>query len=429
MQKQQLTSAIGPKIIEGKTKIVSEFTSDHKKVIVQSKDDITAFNKEKHDIIEGKSRLATNTSCNVFRFLKNCGLPVAFDEQIDEITFIAPRCDMILYEVIIRREAHGSFLKRYPYLKKGHVFPELVLEYFLKTSDNVWNGEAIPCDDPYMLEVEGKAHLFLPNKPVWDQEPFKVLDQYPLKDRPEIIKEMGLLAKQTFLALEKAWQDAGSTLVDFKIEFGFDTDGNLLIADVIDNDSWRVVHDGVYIDKQFYREGGDLNQVTEKYRYVQDKTAQFSIPKQQVIIWRGSVRDDVEEVEKLIKSYGGSVKTTTITCSMHKDPVAGYQELIKAVQEIPDTVVLAFVGRSNGAGPTLSANTTVPVITIPVGWEKRPEDVWSSLRGPSLVPVMTVLDKKNAVLAGLQILALRNPQLYMQMQTERIGRARNIVMI
>ena len=188
MQKQQITSAIGPKIIEGKTKIVSEFTSDHKKVIVQSKDDITAFNKAKHDIIEGKSKLATNTTCNVFRFLKECGLPVAFDEQIDEITFIAPRCDMILYEVIIRREAHGSFLKRYPYLKKGHVFPELVLEYFLKTSDNVWNGESIPCDDPYMLEVEGKAHLYLPNKPVWDQEPFKVLDDYPLKGRPEIIK-------------------------------------------------------------------------------------------------------------------------------------------------------------------------------------------------------------------------------------------------
>ena len=240
---------------------------------------------------------------------------------------------------------------------------------------------------------------------------------------------MGLLAKHTFLALEKAWQDAGSTLVDFKLEFGFDTDGNLLIADVIDNDSWRVVHEGAYIDKQYYRDGGDLNEVTKKYSYVQDKTAQFSVPKQQVIIWRGSVRDDVEEVEKLIKSYGGSVKTTTITCSMHKDPVAGYQELTRAVQEIPDAVVLAFVGRSNGAGPTLSANTTVPVITIPVGWEKCPEDVWSSLRGPSLVPVMTVLDKKNAVLAALQILALRNPQLYMQMQTERIGRARNIVMI
>ncbi len=427
---QQPDAVVGRKINEGKTKIVSEWAADTKKVVLSAKDDITAFNKVKHDVIEGKSRLATNTTCNVFRFLKECGLPVAFDEQISETQFVAPKCDMILYEVIVRREAHGSFLKRYPYLKKGHVFPEAILEFFLKTTDLKWKDTTIPVDDPYLMLSENKAHLYWPNKPLWEQEPFLVLDEYPLKENEALISQMGELAKKTFFALEKGWQSVGSKLVDFKLEFGLDHEGNLLIADVIDNDSWRVVHDGAYMDKQFYRDGGELNQVTAKYEWVQNKTAQFSVPKQQIIIWRGSPKDDVQEVQAEISAHAGSsITTTVITCSMHKDPVAGYQKLMRWVQDIPDTVVLAFVGRSNWAGPTLSANTSVPVITVPVGWEKFPDDIWSSLRTPSKVPVMTVLDKKNACLAALQILAQRNPQLYMQMQAERIGRARNVVTI
>ncbi len=427
MVMQKPVPVMGRKLIEGKTKIITELEANAQKVVLSAKDDITANNKQMHDVIVGKSHIATHTTCNVFRFLKRCGLPVAFDEQISETQFVAPKCDMILYEVIVRREAHGSFLKRFPYLKKGHVFPEVVLEFFLKTTDQKWKESAIPVDDPYISMVENKAHLYRPDKPVWEQEPFMVLEDYPLWDNPEMITQMGALAKKVFFALEKAWQDVGSTLVDFKLEFGIDTEGNLLIADVIDNDSWRVVHDGAYMDKQFYRDGGDLNEVTKKYEFVQHKTAQFKVPKQQIIIWRGSPKDEVDAVVSEIAAYDASIKTTVITCSMHKDPVTGYQELAKHVQAIPDTVVIAFIGRSNGAGPTLSANTSVPVITVPVGWQKFPEDVWSSLRAPSKTPVMTVLDNSNACLAAMQMLAQRNPQLYMQMQTERIGRARNIV--
>ncbi len=432
MQFESVTNRelLGKKIIEGKTKVVTELATDDSKVILTAKDDITADNKQKHDVIEGKSRIATNTTCNVFRFLKQCGLPVAFDEQISDTQFIAPYCDMILYEVIIRREAHGSFLKRHPYLKKGHVFPELLLEYFLKTTELTWQDTSIPVDDPYISFEDGKAKLFHPKVPLWEQEPFLTLDDYPYADKQSVIDQMGLLARQTFFALEKAWHAAGSRLVDFKLEFGMDKNGNLLIADVIDNDSWRVVHDGDYIDKQAYRDGKALNEVRAKYIYVQQKTSQFCVPKQQIIIWRGSPKDDIDDVIKeLERLTNDSMTTTVITCSMHKDPVLGYHELMHRVQQIPDTVVMAFIGRSNGAGPTLSANTIVPVITIPVGWEKFPEDIWSSLRTPSKVPVMTILDKKNAVRAALQILAQHNPALYMHIQTERIGSARNMVLL
>ena len=70
----------GRKIAEGKTKIVWEGGE----VLIESKDDITAGDGAKHDVIPGKGRLATATTCNVFRLLKACGLPVA--GQTEETT-------------------------------------------------------------------------------------------------------------------------------------------------------------------------------------------------------------------------------------------------------------------------------------------------------------------------------------------------------
>ena len=81
-----------------------------------------------------------------------------------------------------------------------------------------------------------------------------------------------------------------------------------------------------------------------------------------------------------------------------------------STQEVPDSVVIAYIGRSNGAGPTLSAMSTIPVITVPASIKEFPDDLWSSLRAPSNVPVMTVLEPSNAVLAALQILSARNPR-------------------
>ena len=96
---------------------------------------------------------------------------------------------------------------------------------------------------------------------------------------------------------------------------------------------------------------------------------------------------------------------TVVTCSVHKEPVAGAAIFHRMIQEVPDTVVIAYIGRSNGAGPVLSAMSTIPVITVPASVKEFPDDVWSSLRAPSAVPVMTVLEPSNAVLAALQILS------------------------
>jgi phosphoribosylaminoimidazole carboxylase/phosphoribosylaminoimidazole-succinocarboxamide synthase len=99
------------------------------------------------------------------------------------------------------------------------------------------------------------------------------------------------------------------------------------------------------------------------------------------------------------------------------------------VQEIPDTVVIAYIGRSNGAGPTLSAMSAVPVITVPASIKEFPDDLWSSLRAPSAVPVMTVLEPANAVLAALQILSGRNPRLYAKVRGEIESRTVNTIQL
>jgi phosphoribosylaminoimidazole carboxylase/phosphoribosylaminoimidazole-succinocarboxamide synthase len=115
------------------------------------------------------------------------------------------------------------------------------------------------------------------------------------------------------------------------------------------------------------------------------------------------------------------------TCSIHKEPVRACEEIGKLVQEIPDSVVIVYCGRSNGAGPTLSAQCSVPVITVPATWKEFPEDIWSSLHTASDTPVATILDPKNAVLSALQILAMRNPRLYAELRIRQEERLCNIV--
>jgi phosphoribosylcarboxyaminoimidazole (NCAIR) mutase len=212
---------------------------------------------------------------------------------------------------------------------------------------------------------------------------------------------MRRIARHAFFVLEKAWQLEGGTLVDLKVEFGLDAKGRLLLADVIDNDSWRVVENGGYIDKQVYREGGALDDVAAKYRRVADITDRFRLPRQRIILWRGSESD---KTEPFAAALGPLADQMTV-------------------------VTFAHIGRSNGAGPTLSAMSTIPVITVPAGYREFPDDAWSCLRAPSNVPVMTVLEPANAVLAALQILSARNPRIYAHLREEIETRAVNTIAV
>jgi phosphoribosylaminoimidazole carboxylase / phosphoribosylaminoimidazole-succinocarboxamide synthase len=424
--------SLGALVAEGKTKRIYRTAGGSDLVTVISKDDITAGDGAKHDVIPDKGRLANATTCNVFRLLQACGLPVAFDRQDSASSFIAPNCSMLPYEVVVRREAHGSYLKRNPHLAKGLLFPQLIVEFYLKTKDKNWKGKPLVSDDPLMGYTEGQPQirLFNPAKPLPGQEPFLVLpvsEVFDTDDEWKIFPEMRRIARHAFLVLEKAWQLEGGTLVDLKVEFGFDARRRLLLADVIDNDSWRVIEDGSYIDKQVYRDGGALDDVAQKYRRVADVTSRFRLPRQRIILWRGSDKDKTEAFSQALGELADLM--TVVTCSVHKEPVAAAGTLYRMVQEVPDTVVIAYIGRSNGAGPTLSAMSTIPVITVPASVKEFPDDLWSSLRAPSSVPVMTVLEPSNAVLAALQILSARNPRLYAHLRMEIEKRTVNTVAI
>jgi phosphoribosylaminoimidazole-succinocarboxamide synthase/phosphoribosylcarboxyaminoimidazole (NCAIR) mutase len=423
---------LGALIAEGKTKRILQLEGSKDLVALVAKDDITAGDGAKHDVIPEKGLLANRTTCNVFRLLKACGVPVAFEEQDSPTSFIAPGCTMLPYEVVTRREAHGSYLKRHPHIAKGQLFPQLIVEFYLKTKDKDWKGKPLVADDPLMDFADGASQIRLlnPAKPVIGQEPFLILPASDVLNSDEewkIFPEMRRIARHVFLVLEKAWQLQGGTLVDLKVEFGYDSKGRLLLADVIDNDSWRVIEDGSYIDKQLYRDGGALDDVAAKYRRVAEITDRFELPRQRIILWRGSESDKTEPFETAL----GELKDmmSVVTCSVHKEPVRGAATLYRMAQEIPDTVMIANIGRSNGAGPTLSALSTVPVITVPASVKEFPEDAWSSLRAPSKVPVMTVLEPANAVLAALNVLSARNPRIYALVRSEIEARTVNTILV
>src|SRR5882672_9588840 len=208
---------LGALVTEGKTKRIHRIAGDPDLVTVMAKDDITAGDGAKHDVIPGKGRLATATTCNVFRLLKACGLPVAFEEQDSALSFVAPGCTMLPYEVVTRREAHGSYLKRNPHFAKGQLFPRLIDELFLKTKDRNWKSRPLACDDPLLSYSPGASQiaLFHPAKPIQGQEPFLTLaaaEVFSSAEEWKILPVMASLARRAFLVLEKAWQLEGGTL-------------------------------------------------------------------------------------------------------------------------------------------------------------------------------------------------------------------------
>src|SRR3989344_4441000 len=207
----------GVVLAEGKTKIIAKNGDDPDSVYIISKDDITAGDGAKHDLIQGKAAFATRTTCNVFRLLKACRIPVAFTEQVNSTTFSAPLCTMLPYEVVIRREAHGSYLKRMPGLTKGHLFPKLLVEFFLKTNGRKWKEHDLLCDDPLMQYAEGSGEIALyeASKPIHSQKPFLVLKEsevFGYDEEWKLFADMKKIAKRVFLILEKAWQLEGRTL-------------------------------------------------------------------------------------------------------------------------------------------------------------------------------------------------------------------------
>ncbi len=428
----------GKKIIEGKTKIIWEIKGDSKNVIIENKNDITAFdNPSFTKKFKTKAEQATIITCQVFELLKKAGIPVAYHEQCSLNEFSATKCTMIPLEIVERRFAVGSYLKRHPeFIQEKnnlpHRFHRLVVEFFLKTTKGGLinsTGKKVLTglkplqgeEDPFISNpLDQNWKLYHSKKPSWDEnanlkkniKARQVFSEYS----PKIMKKIEEISRATFLILEGAWNTLGFRLIDMKIEFGIDTRGHLVIADVIDNDSWRLRDaDWQELSKEAFRQGETLNKVEEKYGYVASLAKNFRIPKQVLVFWRGSESDSFPDSTMLKDIKNLSIQEVTL--SGHKSTQECLNKLDQIISHFPDGgVLITKVGRSNGLGPILAARSSWPVITIPATLDIFPEDLWSSIRMPSKVPLATVWPESNAVLLAMEILAQKNPLIYQKRQ-------------
>ena len=252
-------------IAEGKTKqIFPACRIDPDIVEICSKPIVTAGDGAKKDEIEGKDKLANNITSNVFELLNKYGIMTHFVKRASEISFFALKCEMLPVEVVIRRIATGSYLKRHSEVADGTVFDELVVEFFYKDDE---------LEDPIIEISRGTWYLYKAHKPKNDLDSsIRCISPCLFPDEVDYIENQ---ARMIFLILEQALRELGITLWDLKIEFGKHKN-KFKLADVIDPDSFRIKDkNGKQLDKQVYRDGGSIREVKGIYEIVSELTNQW----------------------------------------------------------------------------------------------------------------------------------------------------------
>ncbi|HEU4327106.1 MAG TPA: phosphoribosylaminoimidazolesuccinocarboxamide synthase [Roseiflexaceae bacterium] len=239
---------LGAKLAEGKTKVVYAHPDNPQLAVLTHKDGISAGDGARRNVIGGKGALSGRTTANVFALLNRHGIPTHYIDSPEPTVMLVRRCAMVPVEVVMRRMATGSFLRRHPETAEGTRFEPPLVEFFLK--DDAQHDPQISAEE---LVAQGIASA-------------------------EDVQVMVAAGQMVFSVLEHAWADQDVALVDLKIEFGRPADASLplLVADVIDNDSWRIWPGGDkarMLDKQVYRnmaevtEGG-LEEVRQRYEAV-----------------------------------------------------------------------------------------------------------------------------------------------------------------
>jgi phosphoribosylaminoimidazole-succinocarboxamide synthase len=244
---------VGTKLAEGKTKIIYVHPHDPTLALMRHKDSISAGDGARRNVIEGKGALSGRTTANVFALLNRHGIATHFVDSPAPTEMVVRRCEMIPLEVVMRRLATGSYLRRHPEVAEGTRFDPPLVEFFLK--DDARHDPQISPEEIVTQGIATSAEV------------------------EHCIAE----GRRVFQTLESAWAEQDVTLVDLKIEFGRDANGALLVADVIDNDSWRIWPGGEksrMLDKQVYRNmqevtGAGLEAVRQRYEIVAEMTERW----------------------------------------------------------------------------------------------------------------------------------------------------------
>jgi phosphoribosylaminoimidazole-succinocarboxamide synthase len=226
----------GAMLYEGKAKRVYE-TSDPDLLWIEYKDSATAFDGKKKAEIAGKGRLNNLISSIVFTKLQERGIASHFVRQLSETEQLVKKVEIIPLEVVVRAYAAGSVSKRLE-IPEGTELPRPIVEFYYK---NDALGDPLLTEDH--IEILGLAS----------------------KAEVELLKAKALEVNQV---LSELFRQLGIKLVDFKLEFGRDSQGNIVLADEISPDTCRLwdLETGERLDKDVFRR--DLGSLTEAYEAI-----------------------------------------------------------------------------------------------------------------------------------------------------------------
>ena len=224
------------KLYSGKAKEVY-LTDNSEEYIIRYRDTATAGNGEKREEIAGKGVLNLDITTLIFKMLEENGVKTHFIEKLNDTDMLVRKVEILPLEVIVRNISAGSFAKRYG-VKEGIVFDEPTFELSYKNDD---------LGDPLMCEDHAIA-LGLVTKSEYDYLKSETL-------------KINRLLKEFFLKINLK-------LVDFKIEFGKTSNGDIILADEISPDTCRLWDKDTNqkFDKDIFRR--DLGDLVEGYTEV-----------------------------------------------------------------------------------------------------------------------------------------------------------------
>jgi phosphoribosylaminoimidazole-succinocarboxamide synthase len=223
-------------IYEGKAKKVFK-TDNPELLIVDYKDDATAFNGEKKGTIAGKGVINNRVTNHLMKLLESKGIPTHFVEEISERETVVKKVQIVMLEVIVRNIAAGSLSKRLG-LPEGAKMASTVLEYCYK--DDALGDPMVNDYHIAALNLATKAEL-------------EKISDYSFK-----INKI----------LSEYLKDLGIELIDFKLEFGRTSDGTIVLADEISPDTCRFWDSKTHekLDKDRFRR--DLGGVEDAYKEI-----------------------------------------------------------------------------------------------------------------------------------------------------------------
>ncbi|WP_019319824.1 phosphoribosylaminoimidazolesuccinocarboxamide synthase [Streptococcus mutans] len=225
-------------IYSGKAKDILT-TEDENVIIAQYKDQATALNGVKKEQIAGKGQLNNQISSLIFQKLNAAGVATHFIKKISETEQLNKKVKIIPLEVVLRNVTAGSFSKRFG-VKEGIQLKKPIVEFYYKNDD---------LNDPFINDEHVKF-LKLAND--------------------EDIAYIKAETRRINRLLSDWFHKIGLKLIDFKLEFGFDKDGKIILADEFSPDNCRLWDaQGHHMDKDVFRRG--LGELTDVYEVVWEK--------------------------------------------------------------------------------------------------------------------------------------------------------------